>query len=132
MLGEWHAAFNHEVFGDSRSPESDLRARQWVRAMHDERRDGVATVDDRPVAYCAITAGLDGEVNVGAVYTAPELRGRKYAQCAVAGLLRDAARDGMTRACLSAFKGDPAAQAAYAALGFQPAHDWTIARFFPG
>jgi GNAT superfamily N-acetyltransferase len=132
LLGEWHAAFNYELFGDSRSAEGDLRARQWIRAMHDERRDGVATVEDRPVSYCAITGSLDGEVNIGAVYTPPELRGHKYAQCAVAGLLRDAARDGATRACLTAGKDDPAARGTYAARGFQPAHDWTITRFFPG
>lgn len=132
LLGDWHAAFNDEVFGDARSPEGDLRARQWVRAMHDERRDGVATVDDKPVAYCAITGRLDDEINIGAVFTPADLRGRHYAQCAVAGLLQDAARDGVSRACLTAISENPAAQRAYAALGFEPAFAWTITRFFPG
>jgi RimJ/RimL family protein N-acetyltransferase len=131
MLGDWYAAFNHEVFDEPRSPESDLRARQWVRAMHDERRDQVATVDDRPVAYCAITNQLGDEVNIGAVYTPPELRGRGYARCVVAGILMEAARDGVTRAGLTALKDNPASLAAYRALGFRPAHDWTITRFFP-
>ena len=131
LLGEWHAAFNDEVFADARSPESDLRARQWIRAIHDERRDIVATVEDKPVSYCAITGSLDDEINIGAVYTPPELRGRGYAQCAVAGIVRDAARDGVTRACLTAIKDNPASLRTYTALGFQPAHDWTITRFFP-
>jgi GNAT superfamily N-acetyltransferase len=132
LLGEWHAAFNDELFGEGRSPEGDLKARQWVRAMHDERRDGVATVEDKPVSYCAATASHDGEVNIGAVFTPPDLRGRKYAQCVVAGMLRDAVRDGATRACLTAAKEDPVAQHVYRGLGFAPAFDWTIARFFPG
>jgi RimJ/RimL family protein N-acetyltransferase len=132
LLGDWHAAFNDELFGEGRSPEADLRARQWIRAIHDERRDGVATVEDRPVAYCAITGSLDDEINIGAVYTPPELRGRGYARCAVAGVLRDAARDGVRRACLTVGKENVAAQRTYAALGFQGAHDWTIARYFPG
>jgi len=130
LLGEWHAAFNDEVFGDSRSPESDLKARQWIRAIHDERRDGVATVEDKPVSYCAITASLDDAINIGAVYTPPDLRGRRYAQCAVAGVLRDAAHDGSQRACLTALKENPASIETYAALGFAPAFDWTISRFF--
>lgn len=132
LLGDWHAAFNDDIFGDNRSPENELKARQWIRALHNERRDGVATVDDRPVAYCAITGRVDGEVNIGAVYTPPELRGRHYARCAVAGALSDAARTGATRACLTVQKDNVAAQRSYAALGFRPAFDWTIARYFPG
>ena len=131
LLGEWHAAFNDEVFGDPRSPESDLRARQWIRAMHDERRDTVATVEDKPVSYCAITNSLDDEINIGAVYTPPDLRGHGYAQCAVASALRDAARDGVQRAGLTALKDNPASIRTYTAIGFTPAFDWTIARFFP-
>jgi hypothetical protein len=132
LLGEWHAAFNDELFGEGRTPEGDLKARQWVRTVHDERRDAVATVEDKPVSFCAITASCGGEVNIGAVYTPPELRGRKYAQCVVAGMLRDAAHDGATQACLAAGKEDPVAQRVYRSLGFAPAFDWTIARFFPG
>lgn len=131
LLGEWHAAFNDEVFNDPRSPEADLKARQWVRAVHDERRDTIATVEDKPVSYCAITASLDDEVNIGAVYTPPELRGRGYAQCAVAATLRDVARDGVQRACLTAMKDNPSSIRTYTAIGFTPAFDWTIARFFP-
>ncbi len=132
LVSEWHAAFNEEVFGDPRSAESDLKARQWIRSIHDARRGGVATVDDKPVSYGAITGSLDDTVNIGAVYTPPELRGRKYAQCVVAGLLRDAAGDGAKHACLAVSKEDPLAGRVYAALGFRPAFDWTIARFFPG
>lgn len=131
LLGDWHAAFNDEVFGDPRSPESDLKAKQWIRAIHDERRDAVATVEDQPVSYCAITNSLEDEINIGAVYTPPELRGRGYAQCAVAGMLRDATRDGIQRAGLTALKENPASIRTYAALGFAPAFDWTITRFFP-
>ena len=130
LLGDWHAAFNDEVFGDPRSPESDLKARQWIRAIYDERRDGIATVEDQPVSYCAITGSLEDEINIGAVYTPPELRGRGYARCAVAGLLHEATRDGVARACLTAIKDNPASLRTYAALGFKEAHDWTIARFF--
>lgn len=131
LLGDWHAAFSEEVFGDSRSPDNDLKARQWVRALHNERRDGVATVDDKPVAFCAITGRAGGEVNIGAVYTPPALRGRHYASCVVAGALLDAARAGALRACLTVAKDNAAAQRSYTALGFRPAFDWTIARFFP-
>ncbi|HJQ59675.1 MAG TPA: GNAT family N-acetyltransferase [Vineibacter sp.] len=131
QLGDWHAAFNDEVFGDGRSPDSELKARQWIRAVYNERRGGVATVDDQPVAYAAITGRVEGDVNVGAVYTPPDARGRGYARCAVAGLLFEAARDGAMRACLTVQNDNAAARRSYAALGFHPAFDWTITRYFP-
>lgn len=131
QLGEWYAAFNLEVFGDCRTTEGDLKARQWIRTIHKERRGGVATVDDQPVAFAAITGRTGNEVNVGAVYVPPARRGRGYATCAVAGLLRDAARDGATRACLTVQHDNSTARRSYAALGFKTAFDWTIVRFFP-
>ncbi|MBX3501955.1 MAG: GNAT family N-acetyltransferase [Alphaproteobacteria bacterium] len=130
LLGDWHAAFREELWGVPRSEENDLDARQWVRRAHDLRQGMVVTVNDKPVAYAAATAKLDDWVNIGAVYVPPEMRGRDYAKCAVAGIVRDAQRDGVTHACLTAEKEMPASIGAYTAVGFQRAFDWTIVRYY--
>ncbi|QQS11940.1 MAG: GNAT family N-acetyltransferase [Rhodospirillales bacterium] len=130
-LGAWHADLRDTLHGDARTPENDLAARQFIRLLHDERRDIVATVADKPVAYAAVTIEHEGWVNVGAVYTPPDLRGRGYARCAVAGLLRDAAKGGATHAMLTVTREDPLAARVYAALGFVPAYDWTVVRYHP-
>jgi GNAT superfamily N-acetyltransferase len=129
LLGEWHAAFREELWGTPRSEENDLDARNWVRRAHDLRQGMVVTVSDKPVAYAAATAKFDDWVNIGAVYVPPDLRGRDYAKCVVAGIVRDAQRDGITNACLTAEKEMPASIGAYTAVGFQHAFDWTIVRY---
>lgn len=129
LLGEWHAAFREEVWGTPRSEENDLDARNWVRRAHDLRQGMVVTVGDKPVAYAAATAKFDDWVNIGAVYVPPDQRGRDYAKCVVSGIVRDAQRDGVTNACLTAEKEMAASIGAYTAVGFQHAFDWTIVRY---
>lgn len=129
LLGEWHAAFREELWGTPRNEENDLDARNWVRRVHDLRQGIVVTLGDKPVAYAAATAKLDDWVNIGAVYVPPEMRGRDYAKCVVSGIVRDAQRDGITSACLTAEKEMPASIGAYTAVGFQPAFDWTVVRY---
>jgi uncharacterized protein len=129
LLGEWHAAFREELWSVPRSEESDLDARNWVRRAHELRQGMVVTVNDKPVAYAAATAKLDDWVNIGSVYVPPDMRGRDYAKCVVAGIVRDAQRDGITNACLTAEKEQPASIGAYTAVGFQPAFDWTVVRY---
>jgi len=129
LLGEWHAAFREELFGIPRSEENDLDARNWVRRAHELRQGMVVTVGDKPVAYAAATATFDDWVNIGAVYVPPDMRGRDYAKAVVAGIVRDAQRDGVTKACLVAEKEQPASIGAYSAVGFQPAFDWTTVRY---
>lgn len=129
LLGEWVAGFREEVWGTPRSEENDLESRQWARRMHELRQAYVATSNDKPVAFAAATARHDDWVNIGGVYVPPDQRGRDYAKCVVAGIIRDAQRDGVTNACLVAEKEMPASIGAYAAVGFQHAFDWTVVRY---
>lgn len=129
LLGDWHAAFREELWGIPRGDENDLEARNWVRRMHDLRQGWVATVGDKPVAYAAATAKLDDWVNIGAVYVPPEQRGRDYAKAIVAGIVRDAQRDGIANACLTAEKDQPASIGAYTAIGFEHRFDWSVVRY---
>lgn len=66
----------------------------------------------------AFNARLPEIVQVGGVWTPPELRGRGYARCVIAAHLRVARRSGADRAILFTDEENLPAQRAYEALGF--------------
>jgi predicted GNAT family acetyltransferase len=74
-------------------------------------------VDDTPVSVCTHNARVSETVQIGGAWTPPELRGRGYARRVVAGSLREAEWEGVTRAIL--FTDNVAARCAYKALGFR-------------
>lgn len=63
------------------------------------------------------------------MWTPKALRGRGYARCAVAGSLQSARDCGVRRAVLFTGETNPAAQAAYVAIGFEPIGDYAILLF---
>ncbi|MGL4279266.1 MAG: GNAT family N-acetyltransferase, partial [Albidovulum sp.] len=71
-----------------------------------------------PVATTGFTAELSGVVQIGGVYTLPDLRGRGYARAAVALHLAEGRQKGIRRALL--FAANAAAARAYQAIGFRP------------
>lgn len=74
--------------------------------------------DGLPVALTGFNAVLPEAVQVGGVYTPPDLRGRGYARAAVALHLAEACAAGVPRALL--FAANAAAARAYQAIGFRP------------
>lgn len=87
----------------------------------------VLVVDGRPVAMTGFNATLPEIVQIGGVYTPPDLRGRGYARQAVALHLAQAKAAGATHATL--FATDAAAITAYRAIGFQHVGAFTICVF---
>lgn len=86
---------------------------------------------DEPVASTSFNATLREAVQVGGVWTPPELRGRGYGRAAVAASLQDARAEGVERAIL--FTGDdnvPAVKA-YVALGFRRVGDHRVVLLRP-
>jgi RimJ/RimL family protein N-acetyltransferase len=79
----------------------------------------------RPVALTGFNARISEIVQIGGVYTPPGLRNRGYARAAVALHLAEARAEAVARAVL--FAASPAAARAYAAIGFQPTADFTLA-----
>ena len=77
----------------------------------------ILMVEGTPVAMTGFNATQPEAVQVGGVYTPPELRRRGYGRLAVALHLAEARQKGATRAIL--FSAGPAATRAYEALGFQ-------------
>jgi predicted GNAT family acetyltransferase len=80
-----------------------------------------------PVSLSAFNASLPDIVQLGGIYTPPELRGRGYARVAVAASLLAARERGAERAIL--FTSNPSAARAYEALGFQRTGSYAVILF---
>jgi ribosomal protein S18 acetylase RimI-like enzyme len=125
LLVDWRVEYSAEALGEERT-----------QGLRDQSRKGFAHLpgwvllhDGRPVSYSAFNAKTHGVVQVGGVYTPPELRGRGYGRAVVAGSLRDARKEGNRRSILFTGRANVAAQRAYRALGYEPLADFALILF---
>jgi len=79
---------------------------------------------DTPLSITGFNAVLPEIVQIGGVYTPPQLRNRGHARRAVALHLAQARAQGVRQATL--FSNGPAAQRAYEAIGFTKVGGWTL------
>ena len=122
----WRAAHAQEVLGDT--PEAaTTRAMAEIETYVAENTHRVLYHGDQPVAMTGFNAELPEIVQVGAVFTPPELRSRGYARAAVALHLAEARARGVSRAVLFAAS-DPAVKA-YKALGFHQIGHYSLILF---
>lgn len=129
LLAAWRAEFSIESLGLTEG--EDLRAVSRAELAR-QNADGAVWIvvdGDRLVSHSAFNARLPGVVQVGGVWTPPELRGRGYARCAVAGSLLEARRDGVKRAVLFTAEENAPARTAYEALGFRVIGDYGLVIF---
>lgn len=108
-----------------------------ARAQHQAVKDVTAyfergshralLIDGEPVSMTGFNARLPDVVQIGGVYTPPELRGRGYARLAVALHLAEARASGVSRAVL--FAASDAAARAYISIGFRPAGRYSLVLF---
>lgn len=82
---------------------------------------------DTPISMTGFNARLPDIVQIGGVYTPPQLRGRGYARRALALHLEQVRAQGVTRATL--FAANASAVAAYEAIGFTKIGEWTLCLF---
>ncbi|PVE21568.1 GNAT family N-acetyltransferase [Microvirga sp. KLBC 81] len=124
LLRDWRFGYEVECTG---LPEEDSTRAFAARTIegHVERGEAfLLEVDGTPVSLCTHNARVRDNVQIGGVWTPPALRGRGYARWVVAGALRVAEQEGMTRAVL--FTENPAARRSYEALGFQRVGDFGV------
>lgn len=126
LLIMWRAAATVETQGMPSDLAPD-RAAQDVEGWLANDSHRILLHKGQPVALTGFNARLPEIVQVGGVYTPPELRNRGFARNAVALHLVEAQAAGATRAVL--FAATPAAARAYRAIGFQPAADFTLVLF---
>jgi GNAT superfamily N-acetyltransferase len=124
LLREWRIAYDIELFAARDTPEQRESAWSFVKAQLERDDARLATVNDVPVSLSAFNASLPDIVQLGGIYTPPELRGRSYAKASVAASLLSARERGVTRAVL--FTRGESAIRTYEALGFRLTGDYAL------
>jgi GNAT superfamily N-acetyltransferase len=126
LLRDWRFHYDIEVLG---SPDSEETREHSTSFLDRQIAEGVAWVatdakaGPAPVSLSAFNAVLPDIVQLGGIYTPPELRGHGYAKAAVAHSLLVARERGASRAVL--FTENPSAARSYEAVGFRRAGDYS-------
>lgn len=123
LLLAWRAAYRVEILGD-RTSEAEANARAELPLWLGDDAFRLAIRDGQPVSLTGFNARLPDLVQIGGVYTPPELRRQGLARRTVALHLREAARQGVRRALL--FAASDHAASAYRAIGLRPAGQMRI------
>lgn len=126
LLAAWNADYSVEALGEEDTPELRRAHQAGIDGMIAERRTWVLEDAGRPVAMCSFNAQISEAVQVGGVWTPPELRSRGYGRSVVAAALRDARQDGVQQAILFTGVENIPAQKAYEALGFRPEDSFRV------
>lgn len=129
LAARWRVAFSVEALGRADGEEALAAARADIARLRDLGSQWILLEDGQAVAYSAFNARLPDMVQIGGVWTPPELRGRGYARAVVAGSLVAARREGATRAILFTGVENAAARRAYEALGFRVVGDYGLVIF---
>jgi N-acetylglutamate synthase-like GNAT family acetyltransferase len=124
LLEAWNRSYVTELrMSTPEQVEAEARERAERAIAGNSTR--LLVVDGTPVAKTAINARLPDMVQIGGVYTPPELRGRSYARRVVALHLEEARAEGVKTAIL--FASGPAAARAYEAIGFERIGSYALA-----
>jgi uncharacterized protein len=128
-LLEWRMAYCAETMSLPDTPANREAQSAHLAVYQAKGHHFVLTASGERVAYSAFNATVGDVVQIGGVWTPPELRARGHARCVVAGSLQHARDRGVRRAVLFTGETNPAAQAAYVAIGFRPVGDYAIILF---
>jgi RimJ/RimL family protein N-acetyltransferase len=126
LVAEWRVAYSLEALGDKDSPQLREQCRASIERSLKERSTWVLEKQGQPVACSSFNTAIKEAVQVGGVWTPPELRSRGYGRAVVAASLLDARAEGVTKAILFTGEDHIAAQKAYEALGFRHIGDYRI------
>jgi predicted GNAT family acetyltransferase len=127
VLVGWRVEYAVEALGAERTASAREVSRKELAELASP--GWVLLVDGLPVSYSMFTARTHGVVQVGGVYTPPELRGRGYGRAVVAGSLCDVRQQGSRRSVLFTRRTNIAAQRAYRALGYEVLGDFALVLF---
>ena len=124
LLVDWRTDYQITTL-DASPAEARDRAEREMNAYIAKDSHRVLFWDGVPVSMTGFNAELPEIVQIGGVYTPPEMRSRGFARIALAMHLMEASIDGVTQAVLSA--ANEAAARAYIALGFERTGSFAIA-----
>jgi predicted GNAT family acetyltransferase len=126
QVTEWLVAFGLESLGDEDSPRLWERVRADVERKQEQGRTWILEDRGRPVSTSGFNTTTVEAVQIGGVYTPPELRGRGYGRAVVASSLLDARAEGVESSILFTGVENVAAQKCYEALGYQHIGDYRL------
>ncbi len=122
----WRESYLVEAM-DFAPERAQVQAKKDIANYVERSSHRVLLVDDQPVAMTGFNARLPEVVQIGGVYTPPNLRGRGYARLAVALHLVEARNAEASRAVL--FAASDSAVRAYMGIGFKPAGQFSLILF---
>jgi ribosomal protein S18 acetylase RimI-like enzyme len=128
-LVAWRLAYRIEALGEVDEPKLRDGSVDDVERLISRNSQFVLIAGDEMVAAASFNAGLPDLVQIGGVWTPPELRGRGYGRAVVAGALQLAAGSGVRRAILFTGAENEPAQRAYRGLGFLPIGHYGLVLF---
>ncbi|MBN1219370.1 MAG: GNAT family N-acetyltransferase [Anaerolineae bacterium] len=126
LITAWRIAYSLKTLEEQDSPDLRASCRTAIERSLAEQTTWVLEDQGRPVACSSFNTAIKEVVQVGGVWTPPELRRRGYGRCAVAVSLLDARAEGVKKAILFTPHSNTPAQKAYEALGFQSIGDYCI------
>lgn len=124
LLCDWRHAYNVEALGSPDSAATRQHAAAFLDTQIAEGNAWVAVANKVPVSLSAFNAALPDIVQLGGIYTPPELRGRGFAKAVIAASLMAVRDRGVSRAVL--FTNNPNAVKTYEALGFRRIGDYGL------
>ncbi|HEY6066629.1 MAG TPA: GNAT family N-acetyltransferase, partial [Thermoanaerobaculia bacterium] len=121
--------YSIEALRVAAGPELTATSRSEIERLGREGSQWILLDRGTPVSYSAFNARLPDAVQVGGVWTPPDLRGRGYGRAVVAGSLLAARSEGARLALLFTGEENRSARAAYEALGFRVVGDYGLVIF---
>ncbi|MBN1641955.1 MAG: GNAT family N-acetyltransferase [Anaerolineae bacterium] len=126
LLTRWFAAYQVEAIGAADGPELRATVRDRAERAVEEGVTWVLEHEGRAVSTSGFNTAIREAVQIGGVYTPPELRSRGYARACVAQSLLDARAEGVVTSILFTGEENVAAQRAYEALGYRQIGDYRL------
>ena len=122
----WLVAFSLEALHEEDIPELRARVRAGVDRKQEQGLTWIVEDEGQPVSTSGFNTTTAKAVQIGGVYTPPELRSRGYGRAVVAASLLDAQAEGAERSILFTPVDNIPAQRAYEALGYRHIGDYRL------
>lgn len=126
---DWGMAFMAEAMDVEDTPESRAYFAGRLESGDKTGSSFILYADGRPVSISGFNTRVPDCVQIGGVFTPPELRGRGYGRAVVAGSLLLARESSVTRSVLFTESDNLAAQRAYEALGYKQVGNYALVFF---
>jgi predicted GNAT family acetyltransferase len=132
LIVRWRSAYRVELLGHpADDPEIDASSAAEIDPVLRQQDCFLLESGGQPVAFAMFNGRLPDCVQIGGVFTPPALRARGFARAVVAGALRIAHADGVTRSILFTGRDNAFARRAYLSLGYRIVGDYGI-HFYEG